>query len=106
MPLLPPVMNATLPATSFMGVGTVGHVAGAALPEGAAADWARASTAADVPTAASAEPSRNRRRARPLSVSERFFESDIWASPPQMRPVYAGGGYHAVAGRSEERRVE
>ncbi len=58
MPLLPPVTKATLPSTSFIGVGIVEGQ----LPAGASAALAgrpRISRAADVPAAASAVPPMN-----------------------------------------------
>ncbi len=61
MPLLPPVMKATLPATSFIGVEIVGDaqlppVAGSSA---ASAGSERVINAAEVPAAASAVPPRN-----------------------------------------------
>src|SRR5262245_51205793 len=76
MPLFPPVMKATLPSTSFIGVGIEGQLAA---EEVAAACDALGRNAADVPAAAArAEPSRNLRRARPEFVSE-DFERFVWS---------------------------
>src|SRR5690242_12107668 len=71
MPLSPPVMKATLPSTSFMGVGTTGQSFGADSTAVADRDTR---TAAEAPAAASAVPPRNWRRARPDFVNEGFCD--------------------------------
>src|SRR6185312_17130875 len=84
IPLSPPVMKATLPATSFIGVGMTRQSRGESLPPEPApsAGSPPVNAAAEPPIAASVLPPRNFRRARP--AEDRVgFETD------ELRSLFA-----------------
>src|ERR1700749_1945412 len=83
MPLSPPVMKATFPSTSFMGAVTEGHLDG--LSDGVAAPARPGDNKdAEAPAAASAVPSRKRRRDWPDRVSTGFgaLSRVVMSGPP------------------------
>src|SRR5579875_145439 len=108
IPLSPPVMKATLPSTSFIGVGTSGHPPCTALrlAPSAAAGSARVSAAAEVPIAARAVLPRNFLRELPADVRRgfrEFFDSGTGALPLTVRAILIRPRSDVKAGPQERK---
>src|SRR6185312_4405911 len=94
IPLSPPVMKATLPATSFIGVGMTGQSRGESLPPepAASAGSPPVNAAAEPPIAASALPPRNFRRARPAEDRVGFETDELRSLFASVTGILLGRG--------------